>query len=143
MINANELFLNANYNHNGKWNYANHEGIFKWTDRDWFALGESTIMLENIKGIPITEDVFWQCNLGYTSTDERFNFTGVNSVEYVIEQQDDWWFIGINNTSSIQFFAWNIYHLHQLQNLYFALTGKELVYPPLNSQQELFGKQSF
>lgn len=34
--------------------------------------------------------------------------------------------VDLENGSDTTAFAWNIYHLHQLQNLYFALTGEEL-----------------
>lgn len=78
------------------------------------------------ESIKLTDDILWQLELGYTSLNKQFNFSGVNGVEYVIEKQSDWYFMGIKNGSQTVYFAWNIYTLHQLQNLYFELTGQEL-----------------
>jgi len=79
--------------------------------------------------IPLTQEWLLKFGLKHDLYDDRFTFE-MGSTDYVVEKQDDWYFIGVKyNTSkgnSIVYFSWHIYHVHQLQNLYFALTLEEL-----------------
>lgn len=83
-----------------------------------------TWYLENLEPIPLTEewllkfgfdwDVFYQ---NYTNGRYiiRLNHNGTIDVSYC-KRKNDW----------IPFFMNNPRHVHELQNLYFALTGQEL-----------------
>jgi hypothetical protein len=82
---------------------------FQWEEKDWLGVAECTINLEDVKPIPLTEE--WL---------ERFNWNPPKD-------------IGVSfslTTDEIHFVAGNYYkkieYVHQLQNLYFALTNSEL-----------------
>jgi hypothetical protein len=96
--------------------------------------------LRVIKPIPLTEQ--WLLDLGFYEHDEhgmygdRY-FTPIADYNYVVER--DWreetsYFFGIEYTDShkpdddgeVYFFSFEVKYVHQLQNLYFALTGEEL-----------------
>ena len=90
----------------------------------------SRYTINDIKPIPLTEQ--WLKDFGFDQlctkrADEQFdNYEIYNKEDFQIdkaqEEQDEkgyWFFI---NGYSI-----NIVYVHQLQNLYFALTGKELI----------------
>jgi len=78
--------------------------------------------LSSVSGIPLTEEILLKCGfvekkkwfykekflLGYMTTDENL--------------QAEWKFGGVEGTWNLL----NLKYLHQLQNLYFALTGEEL-----------------
>ena len=85
--------------------------------------------LPDLNGIPLTEEWLLKFGFKHDLYDDRFAFE-MGATDYVVEKQDDWYFIGVKyNTSkgnSIVYFSWNIYHVHQLQNLYHALTDQEL-----------------
>ena len=70
-----------------------------------------------IKPIPLTEE--WLKKFGF-----KWKNTGLRLDKYVLRNQIDGWFMYISNESLN--FTVHIKYIHQLQNLYFALTGKEL-----------------
>jgi hypothetical protein len=80
----------------------------------------------DIQPIPLTEDWlikfgFINSKLDYYTIDElefRFYFTYVG-----LSERRDYHFILYNNLNPI---GCDVKHVHQLQNLYFALTGEEL-----------------
>lgn len=73
---------------------------------------------DRFKPIPLTED--WLLRLGFLRLGEGFEFW--ESSAFNIEFMNNLWCISY--TSSI--LCTHIKHVHQLQNLYFALTGTEL-----------------
>lgn len=86
------------------------------------------IDLDEIEFIPITEDLL--INLGfYNISHEKWGFTKAPT-DYILEKQDNWFFIGIKPDNTTVYFSWDIYHVHQLQNIIFALTGSELIKTP-------------
>lgn len=116
MIQANELRIGNWVEHKKEWSHRS-AGIvapffFQWEDRDWYALGESTMDLDAVQAIPLTPkilkgagfdkldpyDIYSNCKIGIA----------VHGDGYQIER-------------SIAF-----KYVHQLQNLYYAMTGEEL-----------------
>lgn len=80
------------------------------------------INYEFIDPIPLTEE--WLLKFGFEEDGEQFNFKGL-SIELIGD--DGRWCLYMldeyhNVESSIALFK----HVHQLQNLYFSLTGDEL-----------------
>lgn len=131
---ANELRIGNWVKHNPSgWSYRNDDGVisnygkfnedcFQWEDTDWYALSECTLDIDLIEPIPLTEE--WLLKFGFDEDGEQFNFKGL-SIELIGD--DGRWCLYMldeyhNVESSIALFK----HVHQLQNLYFALTGEEL-----------------
>lgn len=88
---------------------------------------------EGVTGIPLTEEVLQKCGFkpwnGTTLVDEAcdsgiaFSPGSLKCYTDVPDPNNDHWF-------SFRYDFDNIKYLHQLQNLVFALTGKELEYIP-------------
>ena len=125
-MNAKELRI-GNWLHHGKyWSYRNgnesKEFDFQWNESDWYALGECTLSLENIEPIPLTKE--WLLKLGFDNRYEshwKSTYSdGFGAWDFILqkptEERNYYWYE----------FA-KIEYLHQLQNLYFALTGEELI----------------
>jgi hypothetical protein len=92
-------------------------------------MGFGTIALSEAEGIPLTEEILLKCGFEgiketylYSRREDKgedgdicvFGEDGKYSL-YIFAADDSYSYIGIDITS-----------VHQLQNLYFALTGKEL-----------------
>jgi hypothetical protein len=130
MINANELRIGNWVKHLPNWSYRNDESkefYFQWDDSDWYKIGESCISLSDIEPILLTEEILLKCGFQHHkyANDESFfemqiskdiflNYSPFHC-RYILRKQ---WYGNIYNG--------NIEHLHQLQNLYFALTKTEL-----------------
>lgn len=88
---------------------------------------------EDINPIPITPEILEKC--GFEASDEK-NYLRHPSIPVMIEFFYNGDFVspimlsrGINSSSEDKYqlcFSQQCRHLHQLQNLYFALTGEEL-----------------
>ena len=74
--------------------------------------------------IPLTEE--WLLKFGLKN-EKGFGFKN-EIAYYLIKEQNNSFFIGIRyeHDESEYYFVWDITFIHQLQNLYFALTGEEL-----------------
>ena len=114
---ANELRIGNLVSHNEEWSYHNELRTFdfKFTDSDWYALGESTLFIENIKPIPLTEE--WLIKFGFEKQNAMFYEFNKHQIRLIGDEVPYW----IDSS-----YITNIKHVHQLQNLYFALTGEEL-----------------
>jgi len=88
-----------------------------WDTSDWYALLECTLFLENIEPIPLTEE--WLLKFGFEIKQGRFG-------------NEYWGKINLYTSSDKKIvfcfdgYLKGIKYVHQLQNLYFALTGNEL-----------------
>jgi hypothetical protein len=79
-----------------------------------------------IKPIPLTEE--WLLKFGFESIGELNPTYKLRN--YLIElsiMRDHWVFRQTINKEDSLCLSQNLHHVHQLQNLYFSLTGKELV----------------
>ena len=76
------------------------------------------LSIDDIKPIPVTEEILLKC--GFEKDNEYFS---LKNLHYNIENKR--FYIGNDHVSSGHNDAY-ILHLHQLQNLYFALTNQEL-----------------
>lgn len=145
---ARELMIGNWVTHYDAWSYRMPdegpfiEFDFQWQSIDWYAIGESCLELDKIKPIPLTEEwllkfgfyKLWhlsayeytlridEANLdievrqGFQGNINRFRVNlSVDGEQYAEAPQS------IND-------AWltHIQYVHQLQNLYFSLTGTEL-----------------
>lgn len=91
---------------------------------------------KHVEGIPLTEE--WLIKFGFTFIDDfetlRFKMIGDNNHEILVDiaasVDDDKTVYSIGIYANEHWiFLEHIKHVHQLQNLYFALTGEELTYP--------------
>lgn len=105
------------FSHNDKWNAYGHEGIFQWSDSDWYGLGECTLFLENISPVLLTEEILLKCGfyrLEYNDYRHPVLIGTLTLYEGVAELHiSDMYSVWVNN-------------LHQLQNLFYCLCGLEL-----------------
>lgn len=86
-------------------------------------VGDETVGCYNSKiitPIPITKD--WLGKFGFDGRND-FKWLGIVGVQL----RDDKYYISLKDLSNVLFHSIvEIKHVHQLQNLYFALTGEEL-----------------
>lgn len=93
------------------------EELEDWDDTDYYS------------GIPINEE--WLLRFGFEKDGYDWVIdSNIKVVKYVVDIKHDF-YVGVKRNNVINAFAWNIQHVHQLQNLYFALTGQELNLNPL------------
>ena len=134
MIDASELRIGNWVNHKDIYSYRNEmlgkEFYFQWESRDWYALGECTISLEDINPIPLTEEILEKC--GFDMNPDWNNYDGCVAVLDL-----GYLYIGKGVMGGITLFqnnhfstGVNIDYLHQLQNLIYAITQTELNYQP-------------
>lgn len=118
MISANELRIGNYYDHNGEIRQVTPNTILEV----WEA--------EHIwcEPIPITEEILFKC--GFENIGSSYNTWGLKSNEFsgylfTIELDKPFYF----KVCDLLLNHWSerpIQYLHQLQNLYFSLTGEEL-----------------
>jgi hypothetical protein len=125
-----ELMIGDWVHHRDNWSYRQPdqdfgEFDFQWSSGDWYALGECTLTLDDIEPIPLTEE--WLLKLGIhkigcdNEGDDLFA-TKLNT------PADEVWLNRIEGDFYLQEYGKKIKYVHQLQNLYFALTNEELTY---------------
>lgn len=99
----------------------NYDGVNQWSDMG--ASGHCRY--RNMQPIPLTEE--WLVKLGFVKDGKydyllkRDGFEIWNSCDFHTDNGDKFLFIGNMPDLEMRFI-----HVHQLQNLYFALTGQEL-----------------
>jgi hypothetical protein len=112
-------------------NWLNHDGIFRQvsslhSDNTLrFKDGESSIgcfkaTRSAINPIPLTEEILLKCGFDKRE-DGDFNLFNASEVDVVINKDLGFW-----KCDGICFSVNALNYLHQLQNLYFALTNEEL-----------------
>lgn len=124
MIDARELRI-GNY---FKYNKKHNEGLcmlnipMKWDDSDWYQLGECIIFLDWFDPIPITEEILLKCGFTYKLGDLDFKLPN-GLLYYDVKEKKMYLMVGqfADCTDTVP-----CDYLHQLQNIIFSLTGKEL-----------------
>jgi hypothetical protein len=127
---AKDLMIGNWLHHNGSWSYRQtntkefKEFDFQWCESDWYALGECTLFLDNIEPIPLTEEWLLKFIENFDNTSVVINsFRG----KYYIFTIDGALYYYFTDTGTIERHSSKIYkYIHQIQNLYFVLTGTEL-----------------
>jgi len=134
MINENEIRIGNWFHHTEQWSTMQGDNTldsfdFKWTSSSWYQIGECLLSLEVLEPIPLTEN--WLLKFGFNK-DYKQGYVGidVNNSDFVLTEP---LVIGEWQTNYIfQFNAGNLSkftelkYVHQLQNLFFTITGKEL-----------------
>jgi hypothetical protein len=88
---------------------------FQWEEHDWAGIAECTINLEDVKPIPLTEE--WLVKFGFEYSD----LNGDSGLWKIPPFQ-----IYGKYNQFIYDYRLDVNYVHQLQNLYFALTYEEL-----------------
>lgn len=114
------------------------QAVVKTIDEKRFAIhidnidlspGENVFEYSSAEPIQLTPEILKKC--GFEKTDDVFHLLKIKGMG-VIQWGDDG-SIGVGDSDDKFLFASNknvCKYLHQLQNLYFALTGEELTYNP-------------
>lgn len=98
------IYINGISPHCGDFKINN---VFEW------------VYLKNCEPIPITEEIFLKFG---------FKLITLKTKKYMIKDLYNEPCFFLNKDNSIRYQNTLIKHVHQLQNLYFALTGEELQY---------------
>jgi hypothetical protein len=124
MINANELRI-------GNWIFNEMIGKNKQVDGDLlYAIdGLKNGVEQEYYYIPLTPEILEKAGYKKNKTtgnylNELSNDDGIFDAMLIEEDKD--WFTFVVNANSYDNYTVEIKYLHQLQNLYFALTGEEL-----------------
>jgi hypothetical protein len=83
MINETEIMIGGVFQHNANWCYRSPSEIkpfiFQWEARDWYALGECTMSLDDCEPIPITPEILDKCGmLEWSSGNWKFKDAEMN-----------------------------------------------------------------
>ena len=104
---------------------ANELRIDNWViSKDGRHIQMNRIMLGVVpllSPIPLTPEVLEKCGAVSNAYQDRYEFDEIDNLHFE--------YCGIRNIIWSEKYP-HIQHLHQLQNLYFALTGEELIYKP-------------
>lgn len=131
MINERGVFIGCTYRHNGNWCGKRTDDLdtsdfdFNWTPSDWYLIGECLMFLDDISGIPLTPEILESCGFEKHAASTYAHINQNLSYVFKISHIGDGKWYSINTTANIP-----TKYLHQLQNLYFALTNEELIYSP-------------
>ena len=122
MINENEIMIGGMFHHTKEQSYRQDEKSpmefdFAWTTSDWYSLGECTMDLEVVYPIPLTEE--WLLRLGFTYSD-------INGDSGHWQNFSVFSFQILGGEEGFVYANRYITTVHQLQNLYQSLCGKEL-----------------
>ena len=76
--------------------------------------------ISKLKPIPLTEEILFKCGFEWVKRFECYVHCYKTEKEFILQKEYDFWLMcDINLKVQIK-------HLHQLQNLYHSLTGKEI-----------------
>jgi hypothetical protein len=128
-MDAKELRIGNWVHHNDNWSYKQPDIDFKefdwqWDDRDWYALGECTLDMDDVYPIPLTEE--WLLKFGFEKRDGKYYLSRYLIKEGISQFFDNGMSFRITTSNTESTHAASIKSVHQLQNLYFALTNTEL-----------------
>ena len=87
-------------------------------------LGGEVLKTNNINPIPLTPEILEKCGFVWSHLEEEYVLT--SKVGVIFLSKDGYSVSTGTNDSFIRIFGLTCKYLHQLQNLYFALTGEEL-----------------
>lgn len=82
---------------------------------------------DNVVGIPLTEDILLRCGFKLLKDDEDYEIFVLSG--FIICMSINGFYSELLDQNG---FKSEIKYLHQLQNLFYSLTGKELLLQPLN-----------
>ena len=131
MIQANELRVGNWLQRVVQLNFADYKEP-KYAQVDTIMIRDCMHYRDNwaFEPIPLTPEILEKA--GFHKHNNAWVMTDFNENNYTKDYFTIWDYDGIYNLNTTQFPV-EIKHLHQLQNLYFALTGDELTYKTISN----------
>lgn len=87
---------------------------------------DSWVYLKNCEPILLSEE--WLVKAGFEERKiDRYMFYELRHRNLIFNFNDDQMSLGVHGFANIEWSESNIVYVHQLQNIYFALTGQELI----------------
>lgn len=136
MIQENEIRTGNYYNRIESLNGA-ALGHHKFDASDWYAIGECIDSFENYDNIPLTEEILLKCGFEHTTEGGTQYFKIVIKYSKTLSllqddgESDYGAVLSVSNGTCTESQSviglGQMQHLHQLQNLYSALTNTELI----------------
>jgi hypothetical protein len=123
----NELMIGNWVNHTDSYEDGQKKQI-QFSESNWYRIGDCIERLEDFEPIPLTEE--WLLKFGFEkAVDENIwvNKSSYQSLFYQLTFNSQ---IGASLYEDSHWIKSNIQYVHQLQNLYFALTNEELKINP-------------
>ena len=130
IVRQEEIRIGNWFHHLPTWSYRQpknecDEFYFQWNATDWYALGECTLDLDIIEPIELNPDILIKAAFEKAKNDEVPYFGGylidiTKGHKIRLRSYASWY------TWESQFGIIEFRYLHQLQNLFFRLTGTEL-----------------
>ena len=119
-MDARELRIGNFVNQTKEWGESIEPKVIQWDDSTWYRIGDCLAFFEDYEPIRLTEE--WILKFGF---DGRKDFKWKSIVG--IQLSDGKYYLSLKDLSNVLFHSVvQIKFVHQLQNLYFALTGDEL-----------------
>lgn len=127
-----DLYIGCWYYHDPSiWSYRNDDGVisnygkfnedcFVWDTSDWYAIGECILDLEAVKPVKLTEE--WLIEFGFKeikpleNDEHKWSTYSKNGVHIDLPYFE----------FNIEEISQEIKYVHQIQNLYYTLTGEKL-----------------
>lgn len=78
---------------------------------------------KNVKHILLSDQ--WLLKFGFAEKEKMYSIQH-GCIKYTLTEDHHGFVLGIVRSVNIEWFCWEIKYVHQLQNLYFSLTGEEL-----------------
>lgn len=128
MVKENEIRIGNWFRHLPVWSNRQPDEMpmkdfnFQWDDNDWYQMAEGCMGLDRIKSIPLTPQILEKCGFVNDLSIDRPDYR--QTAKWVYNKFVIWadWVGG-----QCMYDGVSIKTVHQLQNLFFALTGEELI----------------
>lgn len=119
----NEIRIGNWFIHNGNWSHRNdyeelkNSFYFQWENNDWYALGECTFSFDDFEPIPLTTEILEK--VGFVNDELIINGNDNSVISRNKDNTFSLWVEGYYGFGKCKY-------LHQIQNLVYSLTGREL-----------------
>lgn len=130
MVEENEIRIGNWFKHKAVWSSRNENSevlFFQWEASDWYAVGECTLFLEDIEPIGITKDILNASGFKKTTFNKDEKDLSLGGI-YLWSRSDNEVVFDMMTYSNncAPHLIKCILSVHELQNIYFDFTKKEL-----------------
>lgn len=100
------------------------ERFIKWENENFYHIHQGYLEFEDIFPIPLTEE--WLVKFGFTKSRYNKNIFEIGQVYELRPHTEEIGFFEFGWVNDESGYIASVQYVHQLQNLYFSLTGEEL-----------------